>query len=178
MSSSNNIEQVFDNFAKELKKMMANEFEWYNQSVEHKLDAFVAEFKTTLPKKRQSEYHIFIKNKIAEYKSQGLTGNLLEKAREEWKACQAEKKAQSNSHKKENTKSHKNDPIQNLIKRIMNAKSDYEILGIPTKINALEVKKIFKMLSLQVHPDKCKHPSATQAFQKINIAYHNIMNMF
>jgi hypothetical protein len=73
------------------------------------------------------------------------------------------------------------DLIENktIADKILSAKNNYDIFGIdasfmnmPNKSDQLiELKKLYKNLSLKVHPDRNKAPNATEAFQRLNNAY-------
>jgi DnaJ family protein C protein 8 len=41
----------------------------------------------------------------------------------------------------------------------------YEVLGVPADAAVGAVKKRYWRLSLMIHPDKCRHPRAAEAFQ-------------
>ena len=47
----------------------------------------------------------------------------------------------------------------------------YKVLGIPEEAEASEIKKSFRKLSLEFHPDRNKDPSAQAKCQEINEAY-------
>ncbi|KAF9578574.1 hypothetical protein BGW38_005559 [Lunasporangiospora selenospora] len=47
----------------------------------------------------------------------------------------------------------------------------YEILGVPTDATAIQIKKNYRQLALQNHPDKNPDPDAHEKFQKISEAY-------
>lgn len=47
----------------------------------------------------------------------------------------------------------------------------YELLGIPEKADAKDIKKAFRKLSLTHHPDKNKAPNATEVFRLITKAH-------
>jgi DnaJ-class molecular chaperone len=47
----------------------------------------------------------------------------------------------------------------------------YKILGIQEDAEGQEVKKAYRALSLEFHPDRCKLPDAQSKFQEINSAY-------
>ena len=49
--------------------------------------------------------------------------------------------------------------------RIKNCKDFYEILGVPKTASEADLKKSYKKLALQFHPDKNKAPGATDAFK-------------
>jgi DnaJ family protein C protein 8 len=40
----------------------------------------------------------------------------------------------------------------------------YDILDVGPEASEEEIKKKFRMLSILVHPDKCKHEKASDAF--------------
>ncbi|KAK9296796.1 hypothetical protein QLX08_009316 [Tetragonisca angustula] len=47
----------------------------------------------------------------------------------------------------------------------------YEVLGVPQSANASEIKKAFRRLSLQLHPDKNPAEDAEQQFRKLVAVY-------
>lgn len=57
------------------------------------------------------------------------------------------------------------------VKKVLEAKTLYEVLCVEEKCTADEVKRGYKKLAMKVHPDRCKHPNATSAFQRISHAY-------
>ncbi|KAK9122429.1 hypothetical protein Syun_020046 [Stephania yunnanensis] len=50
----------------------------------------------------------------------------------------------------------------------------YDVLGVNWKVSSDNVKKRYWKLSLMVHPDKCSHPQAHQAFVALNKAFKDI----
>jgi DnaJ-class molecular chaperone len=46
----------------------------------------------------------------------------------------------------------------------------YEVLGVPLGSTPGEIKKRYMRLSLLIHPDKCSHPRANDAFQAVSAA--------
>lgn len=50
------------------------------------------------------------------------------------------------------------------------APDPYAILGVDSSADAAVVRKAYWRLSLLVHPDKCAHPSAQEAFQAVSKA--------
>ncbi|KNA14701.1 hypothetical protein SOVF_104550 [Spinacia oleracea] len=64
------------------------------------------------------------------------------------------------------------------VTRIMAGKSDspYDIVGVNYKMPADNIKKRYWKLSLMVHPDKCPHPQAHQAFIKLNKAFKDLQD--
>ncbi|CAK9831845.1 DnaJ homolog subfamily B member 12 [Anthophora retusa] len=56
------------------------------------------------------------------------------------------------------------------VKRIKKCKDYYEILGINKDATDSDIKKAYKKLALQLHPDKNKAPGAAEAFKAIGNA--------
>jgi DnaJ family protein C protein 8 len=52
----------------------------------------------------------------------------------------------------------------------------YDILDLPQEANDQEIKKRFRMLSVLVHPDKCSHPKAADAFHSLEQAYKTLLD--
>jgi len=57
------------------------------------------------------------------------------------------------------------------VKRIRKCKNYYEILGITKSSSESELKKAYRKLALNFHPDKNKAPGAAEAFKVIGNAY-------
>lgn len=53
------------------------------------------------------------------------------------------------------------------VKRIKGCKDYYEILGVNKDATDSDIKKSYKKLALQLHPDKNKSPGAAEAFKAI-----------
>ncbi|CAM8985562.1 unnamed protein product [Rhodiola kirilowii] len=64
------------------------------------------------------------------------------------------------------------------VTRIMSAEADdpYDILGVNHKMPANNLKKRYWKLSLMVHPDKCTHPQAQEAFVILNKAFKDLQD--
>ncbi|KAJ3695672.1 hypothetical protein LUZ60_001049 [Juncus effusus] len=64
------------------------------------------------------------------------------------------------------------------VTRIMgaDAESPYDVLGINWKMAPDNMKKKYWKLSLLVHPDKCSHPHAQQAFVILNKAFKDLQD--
>jgi len=56
------------------------------------------------------------------------------------------------------------------VKRIKRCKDYYDILGVTKEATHSDIKKAYKKLSLQLHPDKNKCPGAAEAFKAIGNA--------
>jgi len=57
------------------------------------------------------------------------------------------------------------------IRRIKNCKDFYELLGVTKEADDTELKKRYRKLALQYHPDKNKTPGAGEAFKAIGNAF-------
>jgi hypothetical protein len=53
----------------------------------------------------------------------------------------------------------------------------YSLLGVTRSSNPLEIKRAFKKLSLQLHPDKNPSPDAANQFDRAKKAYDTLMDM-
>jgi len=53
----------------------------------------------------------------------------------------------------------------------------YAKLGVTRESNPLEIKRAYKKLSLQLHPDKNKSPDAPEQFDQVKQAYDVLMDM-
>ncbi|OIT06940.1 PREDICTED: uncharacterized protein LOC109215170 [Nicotiana attenuata] len=64
------------------------------------------------------------------------------------------------------------------VTRIMGAEADnlYDVLGVNRNMLGDNIKKRYWKLSLMVHPDKCSHPEAHQAFIKLNKAFKDLQD--
>jgi len=57
------------------------------------------------------------------------------------------------------------------VKKIKQCRDYYEILGITKEATDSELKKAYRKMALQFHPDKNKCPGASEAFKGINAIY-------
>lgn len=64
------------------------------------------------------------------------------------------------------------------VTRIMEAEADspYDVLGVNHNMAADNMKKRYWKLSLLVHPDKCSHPQAQEAFVLLNKAFKELQD--
>jgi len=53
----------------------------------------------------------------------------------------------------------------------------YSMLGVTRESNPLEIKRAYKRLSLQLHPDKNPDPNAVTQFDEVKQAYDTLMDM-
>lgn len=64
------------------------------------------------------------------------------------------------------------------VTRIMEVEADspYDVLGVNHNMSNENIKKRYWKISLLVHPDKCSHPQAHQAFIKLNKAFKELQD--
>ncbi|CAL1283723.1 unnamed protein product [Larinioides sclopetarius] len=70
----------------------------------------------------------------------------------------------------ENSPAYTEEQLQ-AVERIRKCKDYYEILGVPKDAGESELRKQYKKLALQFHPDKNKAPGAVEAFKAIGNAF-------
>lgn len=63
-----------------------------------------------------------------------------------------------------------------LIREIKRSKDYYEILGLEKSCSVEEIRKVYRKLSLKVHPDKNKAPGSEEAFKKVSKAFKCLSN--
>lgn len=57
------------------------------------------------------------------------------------------------------------------IKRISKTENFYDVLNVAKDSTESQIKKAYRTLALQVHPDKCQLPGAEDTFKKVSTAY-------
>lgn len=67
---------------------------------------------------------------------------------------------------------------ENQLDRLLNRNyiNPYDILDVGPEAGEAEIKKKFRMISILVHPDKCKHERAADAFHALEQAYKTLMD--
>ena len=60
------------------------------------------------------------------------------------------------------------------VARILKASNLYEILGVEKTCDNNDLKRSYRKIAAKVHPDRCKDPGATEAFQKVSHAYQTL----
>lgn len=65
---------------------------------------------------------------------------------------------------------------EEMVERLMSKewRSAYEVLMVSPESTEGEITKMYRKISMMVHPDKCKHEQANDAFQKVNKAYMDL----
>ena len=63
-----------------------------------------------------------------------------------------------------------------LVSRITRTKDYYELFGVQKSATEPEIKKAYRKLALQLHPDKNTAPGAEDAFKKVNKAWDVLSN--
>ncbi|XP_055856260.1 dnaJ homolog subfamily B member 14-like [Episyrphus balteatus] len=56
------------------------------------------------------------------------------------------------------------------VNKIQKCQNYYQVLDVPKESNELEIRKAYKKLALQLHPDKNNAPGATEAFKVLGNA--------
>lgn len=58
------------------------------------------------------------------------------------------------------------------VRKILNLKDYYDVLGVTKSATGADLKKSYRRLALQFHPDKNKAPGAADAFKAVGNAYY------
>ncbi|CEM06951.1 unnamed protein product [Vitrella brassicaformis CCMP3155] len=58
--------------------------------------------------------------------------------------------------------------------KILRTKDFYEVLGVPKDSTEDQIKKAYRKMALQLHPDKNKAPHAEEAFKKLSKAFQTL----
>lgn len=66
----------------------------------------------------------------------------------------------------------KEEAEHDVVVQVLNASTHYQVLGVDPSIDdAATLRRAYLTKSVQVHPDKCNDPQATQAFQRVAEAW-------
>nr|ADD38010.1 DnaJ homolog subfamily B member 14 [Lepeophtheirus salmonis] len=60
------------------------------------------------------------------------------------------------------------------VRKILSCKDYYKILGLSRDVDGSDIKKAYRKLALQFHPDKNKAPRAAEAFKAIGNAFNTL----
>ena len=66
--------------------------------------------------------------------------------------------------------------MQQLYENREKGPNHYNLLGVPRECPTVLLKKAYRVLSLELHPDKNKSPHAAEEFQKVKHAFDVLMN--
>ena len=67
---------------------------------------------------------------------------------------------------------------QKEVNRINKCGDHYEILGVQRTATKPEIERVFRKVSLKVHPDKNKCPGAEEAFKKLGMLVMLVLIQF
>lgn len=60
------------------------------------------------------------------------------------------------------------------VKRVLGAGSDYAVLRLAPGADAASVRRRYREMAVQLHPDKCKVEGASDAFHRVVLAYQQL----
>ncbi|XP_059619095.1 dnaJ homolog subfamily B member 12 [Phlebotomus argentipes] len=81
-----------------------------------------------------------------------------------------EKKSTSNADSAKSTEVEYTSDQLEAVKKVKKCKDYYEVLGVSKDATDSEIKKAYKKLALQLHPDKNKAPGSVEAFKAVGNA--------
>ncbi|XP_065183135.1 dnaJ homolog subfamily B member 12-like [Sycon ciliatum] len=114
-----------------------------------------------------------IRESRAEPSGDGRTGSSTEDTTKSTSPCDNGNRPQSSasSNSVPGTPSDYTQAQVNDVKRILRAKDYYDVLSVSKDASETELKKAYRKLALQFHPDKNKAPGADEAFKTIGTAF-------
>lgn len=65
---------------------------------------------------------------------------------------------------------------EEIIASILSAKTLYAVLNLDSSCTPEDVKRSYRRIAIKIHPDRCKHAKATEAFQRVSHAYQTLSN--
>ncbi|KAK7112523.1 dnaJ homolog subfamily B member 14-like [Littorina saxatilis] len=96
---------------------------------------------------------------------------------EETKGSEEVRRRRGSGHREASTENKENETADYTeeqiasVRRIRKCKDYYEVLFVKKDCTEVDLKKAYRKLALQMHPDKNKAPGATEAFKAIGNAY-------
>jgi DnaJ family protein C protein 8 len=66
--------------------------------------------------------------------------------------------------------------VEGIIRRATTFKNPFDILDVTPETTIADIQKKYKRMALLLHPDKCKHPKATEAFDIMKKAASDLEN--
>lgn len=128
------------------------------------------------PKTSKKEAHPPSKKSSSNSSKTGYPSVPPEFAREKVGNIPSSKKSSNNSSVKRK-KASEQDEVNALINKILNSHSPYDILGVESNWIERSLNSKLKKIRAQLHPDKCDHPYAKEAFQKASTAYNDLQDI-
>ncbi|GAB4813632.1 hypothetical protein N2152v2_000678 [Parachlorella kessleri] len=61
------------------------------------------------------------------------------------------------------------------VQRVLRCTSDYEVLKLQPGVDTVNIKRRYREMAVVLHPDKCRAPHATDAFQRLVRAYQSLL---
>jgi len=138
---------------------------------------FLKKSVSLFPTKNAQERIILIEKKIRA-KLKSSSKDSFEQESESNKKAESSFHDNNNNSKSNNTSNNSNnenveytEEQLELVKRIKHCKTYYDVLGVERRATLEDIKKQYKKLALQMHPDKNKAPGAEESFKKISQAF-------